>query len=359
MLYEFSLATRVVFGLHASENVASHIQKAGRSMPRSVLVVTSGDGWNEDPVKRISDTLLEHGSKNVRIFNGVQPNPDFSCVKACVHACRKSKADVAIAFGGGSAIDAAKCAAHDSRTEYLITIPTTAGTGSEISPWAVITDPKSRIKLSMIKKTPDLAILDPLLTLSLPPMHTLACGMDAFSHALESYVSKSANSFTDAIAFHAMELIGKNLETAVRDGKNIQARKALLEGSLLAGIAMLHSGLGLIHAIANSVGGIYHELCHGLIIARILAETLRYNRKKIPKDKYEKVQPCTEALVASVQGTFSSLLEAQSVKVKEKDLPLIVERSLENVNVHTNPRKPAGEDIEDLVRRCFSLRRRE
>ena len=185
MIYEFSLSTRVVFGLHASEKVASHIQKAGRSMPRSVLVVTTGDGWSEDPVKRISDTLLEHGSKSVRIFNRVQPNPDFSCVKRCVLACRKSKADAVIAFGGGSAIDAAKCAAHESGTEYLITIPTTAGTGSEISPWAVITDQKSRKKLSMIKNTPDLAILDPLLTLSLPPMHTLACGIDAFSHALE------------------------------------------------------------------------------------------------------------------------------------------------------------------------------
>jgi alcohol dehydrogenase class IV len=357
MNYEFSLQTRVVFGLHASEKVTEHIQKSGLSTPLSVLLVTTGDQCIARAVTQITDALLQKGSRKVHIFDSVVPNPDLECVKQCARACKESKPDTVIALGGGSAIDVAKTAAHEAGIRCLVTIPTTAGTGSEISPWAVIRDPELKEKQSMIKKNPDLAILDPHLTLSLPPLHTLACGFDAFSHALESYVSSSANNLTDALAIHALVLIGKNLETVVNDGKNVHARSEMLEGSLLSGIAMLHAGLGLTHAIANTIGGVYHEFCHGLVIARALIETLQYNRSAVPTDKYNKAHSLTKTLLSAAAKKCFSLLDVPDMAIKEQDLPLIVARSMRNVNVFTNPRKPAREDIERIVRRCFCVHR--
>ncbi len=355
MSYEFSMQTRVVFGLHAARRTSEEIMKSGIEMPKSVLIVTTGETWNAGTVEMIGDALRASGSERVEVFDSVVPNPDMHCVRKCVLMCREFHSDAVVALGGGSTIDVAKTAAQEARIGFLVTIPTTAGTGSEISPWAVITDSEKHRKESNIRKTPDLAILDPMLTITMPPQLTLYSGLDAFAHALEAYVSKSAHAFTDALALHALRLIVKNLHTAVEDGYDVHARSSMLEGSLLAGMAMLYAGLGLMHAIANTLGGMYHELPHGLIISKLIEDVMRYNGEAIPQIKYQDIERHMEEILSIIRERVSSTLKLPEVEVLEEDVKIIVTRSMENVNASTNPKEITPSAVEAIIRRSFNL----
>jgi alcohol dehydrogenase class IV len=357
MSYEFSLPTRVVFGLHAARRISKEIKKSCIKVPKSTLVVTIGEAWNTGSVDMIRDELLMSGCEQVEVFDRVVSNPDKRCVQQCVHMCREYHSDIVVALGGGSTIDVAKTAAGEARVGFLVTIPTTAGTGSEISPWAVITDSEKRIKESSIRKTPDLAILDPTLTITMPPRLTLYSGLDAFAHALEAYVSKSAHAFTDALALHALTLIVNNLNAALQDGSNVHARSGMLEGSLLAGMSMLYAGLGLMHAIANTVGGMYHDLPHGLIIARLIENVMQYNSEAISQIKYQNGKRHIEEIMRIIHGRVSATPKVPDVEILEGEIDLIVARSMANVNAAANPRAIAPDAVEKIIRRSFYLKR--
>jgi alcohol dehydrogenase class IV len=349
-MYEFSLPTRVVVETGGAERIAEEISRCRGVFPSNVLVVTPGEGWSAAHINGMKDRLLGGGSKRVAIFDKVLPNPDRTCVKKCVDISRSSGSDAIIAFGGGSSMDVAKTAADESGVGFLVTIPTTAGTGSEVSPWAVITNEITQEKESRIAKLPDLAILDPVLTVSMPPLLTLFSGIDAFSHGLEAYVSKSQNAVTDALSLHAIQMIAGNLKAAVSDGTDTIVRSRMLEGSLLAGIAMLYSGLGLIHAVANTIGGMHHDFPHGLIISYLLKEVLQFNRPAISKHKYDEVQQQMGEILSAVE-----IVQIPEVEVRAKDIPLIVERGERNINALTNPRNLSHADIERIVRRSFKI----
>jgi alcohol dehydrogenase class IV len=355
MSYEFSMPTHVVFGRYAARRTSEEITKSGIKTPKSVLIVTTRESWNAGTVGMIGETLRASGSELVEVFDSVVPNPDKHCVRKCVLMCRKLHSDAVVALGGGSTIDVAKSAVNEARIGFLVAIPTTAGTGSEISPWAVIADSEKRTKVSKIRKAPDLAILDPMLTITMPPRLTFYSGLDAFTHALESYVSKSANALTDALALHAIRLIVKNLNAAVEDGNDVNARSNMLEGSLLAGMAMLYAGLGLVHAIANTVGGMYHDLPHGLIISRIIEDVIRYNGEAISKNKYQYIEKHIEEMLSIICARIFSDLNLPEVEVLEEDVEIIVARSMENVNAATNPREISHRAVEGIIRRSFNL----
>ena len=229
----------------------------------------------------------------VASFGDVSPNPDVAEVDACAEVIRQKNIGFVVALGGGSPMDCAKAAASvaltsDSIRKYhgtgvampekhlpLIAVPTTAGTGSETTLAAVITDAETRHKYAIndIPLIPRYAVLDPKVTLSLPPFITATTGMDALTHAVEAYIGNSTTPGTRKNALDAVRLIFENLDTAYTDGNNIEARRNMLRASYFAGCAFTKSYVGYVHAIAHSLGGKYN-VPHGLANAVILPMVL-------------------------------------------------------------------------------------
>ncbi len=350
-MYEFCLPGRVVFGEGALDRVVEEIKAVRRSVPANLILVTMDEAWVEEPVNRLKNQLAEAGCDALVVFNQIRPNPTKDSLVPGIHLCREREAEGLIALGGGSALDAAKIIAQEAEVDILVTIPTTAGSGGEISPWAVITDGDE--KLSLIGKAPDVAVLDPELTATMPPRETLFTGIDAFSHALEAYTSKGGNGITEALSFRAMELIDRNFPLVLQDGRNLAARAGMLEGSLLAGMAMLNGGLGLIHAIANTVGGKYHDLPHGWIILHLLKEACRFSRSAAPV-KFDSLADLTDR-IELISIAMARRLNIPWVTIREEDIPLLAEKSARNVNVLTNSRPCDPADIEAVIRSSFAI----
>ena len=233
---------------------------------------------------------------DVEIFDKVEADPSLKTLLAVIEVGTKFKATGVIGFGGGSSMDVAKLAAlilgsnEDLDSAWgvanakgprlpLVLVPTTAGTGSEVTPIAIITvehNEKRGVSSSLI--LPDLAILDPDLTLGLPTSITAATGIDAMVHAIEAYASCNANNnpISKMLAIEALKLLGGSIETAVNNGSNVEARGNMLIGSMLAGKAFANAPVAAVHALAYPIGGIFH-IPHGLSNALVLPHVLRFN----------------------------------------------------------------------------------
>jgi alcohol dehydrogenase class IV len=233
---------------------------------------------------------------NVTVFDAVEPDPRATTVLAAVEIAKANNIACVIGFGGGSSMDVAKViallAASDQPIEAaygvnqatgtrlpLVLVPTTAGTGSEVTAVSILTtgtEEKKGIVSPII--LPDIALLDAELTIGLPPHITAATGVDAMVHAIEAYTSKSPNNnpISKALALQALDLLGANIRTAVRDGSNIKARENMLLGSMLAGQAFANSPVAAVHALAYPIGSLFH-VPHGLSNALVLAEVMRFN----------------------------------------------------------------------------------
>lgn len=349
-MYEFSLPTKVVLGVGIIDKIGEYLKPDGG---RNALITAGSGKWRLPLIERVKERLREAGWEQVEVFNRIEPNPTYTNVKAGMAVCKETDVEAIVAIGGGSPMDASKVIAQRAVVGRLCTVPTTAGTGGEISPWAVITNQEKRIKDSLIGQWPDVAILDPKLTVTLPPKGTLFTGLDAFIHGLEAYVSSAANAITDSLALGGMELIAPNLRRAVEHGEDIQARSAMMEGSLLTGASMLHASLGLIHAIGNVTGGLYHDLPHGLVLARCMDAVLDFNAPAMGV-KYERIAPLVERVRADAAQLFQRF-EIGEVEVAEADLPLLAERAVVNVNARTNPCPATRDDVEALARRAFVI----
>ena len=269
---------------------------AGSGLKR-ILVVTDSALVSLGLADRMFQVLRSAGVE-VEIFSDVVPDPGYALVLAGVERLEKSRAQAILAIGGGSPIDCAKAinlshanrchpkklagvwlyAGSRQRGLPFYAVPTTAGTGSEVTMAAVVSDEQRGVKISIIdpKLLPGAVALDPKLTLGLPPGVTAATGMDALTHAVEAYVSALAYTQTDDWAVAATRLILANLETAHRDGSDMQAREAMLLGSYLAGMAFTRAGVGYVHAIAHQLGALY-SLPHGLANAIVLPYVLDYS----------------------------------------------------------------------------------
>jgi alcohol dehydrogenase len=232
------------------------------------------------------------------MFTGVHPNPttdDIAAGADAVTGFAGSAPATLVAVGGGSSIDAAKGIALaavnpqrgrdlDYRRDFavpglpLVAIPTTAGTGAETNAFGVVTDPRTHRKFYVGHATtmPAAAILDPELTVGLPPGATAATGIDALTHAIESYLSIRANPWADGIALQAIKMISGHLAAACADGADLEARSQLLLAAHMAGIGMATTGLGLVHAIGHALGGRY-DIAHGVTLAMVLPQVLRFS----------------------------------------------------------------------------------
>ncbi|WP_352398194.1 1-propanol dehydrogenase PduQ [[Clostridium] aminophilum] len=233
-------------------------------------------------IDRITEQLDR--SNRVVLCSDVVPDPPLSAVAKGVALMGNIHPDIIIAFGGGSAIDTAKGIIYFAKFSgftdgvRFIAIPTTSGTGSEVSSVTVITDPETKIKHPIVDDEilPDEVILCPQLTCSVPPSVTANTGMDVLTHALEAYVSRNANAYSDALAEKAVEYVFGYLKRCCADGNDMEARSRMQEASNLAGSAFNIAGLGMNHAIAHQLGGIFH-IPHGLANSLILINVIRKN----------------------------------------------------------------------------------
>lgn len=300
MLFTYHLPTKIIFGQPALEAVKAELAQL---QAERVLFVSDSGLVQLGLVAQFTAGLSEAGY-TVTPFTEVSSNPTTTEVAAGLALAREQETQALIGLGGGSAIDVAKGIAMlmtnggdyadyqwggkaiTARSLPLLAIPTTAGTGSEVSRVAVIVDPANPFKKGVLSPLmfPHAAIVDPELTRSLPPRLTAATGMDAFIHALECYIGRRANPYTDQFCLAALETIWTTLPQTVSNGQDLAARQAMLLAALWGGTAMDHAGLGLIHALSGPLTGHLH-LHHGLANALILPYALRFNLPAIPPER--------------------------------------------------------------------------
>lgn len=298
--FEFSLPTKLVYGIGILGNIANAVKPFGK---RRAILVTDEILVKAGPVDKVKQGFAETDIEIVCTFYKVPPNSTLKTVMDCAKLSKKHKCDMIMAVGGGSVIDTAKVAniivnkggkLEDHMGAYLldvneellpsILIPTTAGTGSEVTKVAVIADLDNDVKLPFAEEQflPQLAILDPEVTVSMPGKLTAATGMDALTHAIEAYVGKEWSPASDALALHAIRMLSGNILQACAHPDDLQARGAMLVGSFLAGVAFSHSMCGMVHGISHALGGVYH-IPHGLANALVLPEVMEYNLESQPK----------------------------------------------------------------------------
>ena len=375
--------TNIHFGLDSIKQLGDVISKLNGS---NVFLVADPGLKQAGIIKQIV-SVLNKSKIPYTLYDKVTPEPGLKLADQGAKLAKKNKADCVVGVGGGSALDIAKAISilltnGGKAEDYLgldriklrgvpkIMIPTTAGTGAEVTFTAVFINEKTSSKGGMNGDPlyPDAAILDPLLTLSLPPNITAATGIDAFTHALEAFVSTQAHAISDMYAIEAMALIGNNLGTAYANGTNIEARSAMLMGSLLGGKALATAGVGLVHAMAYPLGGMFNT-AHGLANAVLLPYVVEYNIIGNP-EKFATIAqimgyeveglPLREAGQLAVEaihqlnadvGIPSSLeaLDIPSSKIPEMaKVALTVTRPVEN-----NPRKPTIEDVIAVYEEAF------
>lgn len=316
----------------------------------------------------------------ISIFDDVEPNPKDITVENGLRLFKEKNCDSILGLGGGSPMDTAKAIAAMSTNpgrinEYcgvgklknpaapLLLIPTTAGTGSEVSRGAVITDSSRNYKMLILSwfLAPKVAILDPKLTVSLPPRTTAWTGVDALTHAIEAYVSTFANPITDIFALGAIRLISANLREAVKNGKNLDARSNMLLGSLLAGVATANARLGNVHALAHPVGG-HFDTPHGLTCAVLLPIVMEFNLGAALK----KFANIAEAMSKEVKGLSEKEAARKAIEaVRELCVDLEIPENLSELGVNeeaipqmvkdaailpSNPRETTKEDLAKLYK---------
>jgi alcohol dehydrogenase class IV len=332
--FEFTLPTRLIYGIGILGKLEGALKPFGK---RKAILVTDPILMKAGPVDKVREGFLNSDIAVVCIYDKVPPNSTIRTVEACARLAKKNGCDMIIAVGGGSVIDTAKVAnilickggrVNDHMGAYLldksesllpaIFIPTTAGTGSEVTKVAVIADPDHDVKLPFAEDQflPDLAILDPEVTLSMPPMLTATTGMDALTHAIEAYVDKEWSPVSDALALHAVKLISGNILLACARPDNLQARGAMLIGSFLAGVAFSHSMVGMAHGISHALGGVYH-IPHGLANALVLPEVMECNLEARP-DRYADIAVAVGVTFPQIVMESQSLLKSDSMDIASR-----------------------------------------
>ena len=383
MDFAFELRTKIIFG---AGRLADLGRQAQAFADQSVLIVTDPGIVAAGLADKAGEALTSVGLES-SVFAGVQANPrDEDCCEAAAAAVALG-AQAIIGLGGGSALDTAKSAAalvtnggrvkdwEDPRQLErsplpTIAVPTTAGTGSEVTWVAVITDQEHHYKMTLLDQriAPDVAILDPDLTLTLPPGMTAATGMDALVHAIEAYTCKVANPISDALALRAIGLVSGALAIAVKDGGNAAARSDMLLASLLAGLAFGNADVGAVHCMGESLGGLY-DTPHGVACAVFLPYVLEFNLEAdVAKhaavaralgagtadmsdaDAARSGVEATRALMAEI-GT-PSLRELQ--ELSREDLETMAHLSAEHVCSPDNARDIGYDDYLELFTKAYA-----
>ena len=380
-VYAFKIANKLITGPAAIEQLSAELTRLNVQNPLIVtdaILVKSGT---------VDLALAQLGGRRYGLFDQVKPEPEISIVEDCTRAFREGGHDGLIGVGGGSAIDIAKGVAAFANHEGpltelsgvdlvkrkgppLIAIPTTAGTGSEVTNVAIFSDKEAQLKKGIVSDylLPDVALVSPLMTLTCPRSVTAASGVDALVHAIESYLSVNASPITDAIALGAIKLIVKALPKAYANPSNLQAREDMATASLMAGMAFGNAGVGAVHALAYPLGGRFN-IAHGVSNALLLPYVMEWNKLAC----VERMRDIADAM--GVRVTHLSDKDAADLAVKAMaDLCAAVEipSGLRSFNVpedtipamaeeaskierlmRNNPRKLTAADIEKIYRAAY------
>lgn len=341
-------------------------------------LIVSGTGKHGQTLNKEIAALLKEAGIDSAVFAGAEPNPTDLSVHEGAGMYLKESCDAIVAVGGGSPMDCAKgigiiVAGGGEIHAYegvgkvvrplppLIAVNTTAGTASEMTSFAVITDTRRHVKMALVdwKLTPKVAINDPELMKSMPPALTAATGMDALTHAVEAYVSTIATPTTDAAAIAAIKLIGRWLRQAVAHGDDMVARDMMAHAEYLAGIAFNNASLGYVHAMAHQLGGFYN-LPHGVCNAILLPHVQAFNLVAVPDRFVEIAQALGEnvdrlsTIVAANRGIDAIRQLSADIGIpagvkelgaKEEDIEALAENAMKDICGLTNPRKATKEDI--------------
>jgi alcohol dehydrogenase class IV len=295
--FTFNTAKSIQFGLGSIMQIGERVR---REIGTRVMLITDPGLMNSGIVERVF-SALSGASVQAELFSKVQADPPESVIHAATSQARATKVQGILGFGGGSSLDVAKLVSvlalgqEELKTIYgvgntkgprlpLVLVPTTSGTGSEVTPISIVTTGTNE-KMGVVSPIllPDLALLDPELTIGLPAQITAATGIDAMVHAIEAYASASANNnlVSRILATQALTLIGRSLLKAVHEGADMKARSDMLLGSMLAGQAFANSPVAAVHALAYPLGGHFH-IPHGLSNALVLPHVLRFNAATVP-----------------------------------------------------------------------------
>lgn len=375
-----------LFGKGVIKQLPEELKKMGSSR---ALVVTDRFLYETGVAERVGAVLLE-GNVAYAIYYQVQPNPTTAVVNQCIDAAKALEVDLLVAVGGGSAIDTAKAVsivlANGGRVEDyegvgksqrpglpVIAVNTTAGTGSEVTSFYIVTDPEKHSKMAMvdINCMVHIAVNDIDFMISMPPGLTAATGMDALTHAIEALLSKRATPYTDKDALWAMETIYRYLPAAVADGQNEHARTMMAYGSYTAGMAFSNAGLGMVHAMAHALGGAYnlpHGVCNALLLPYVLefnasspevvrrfAKIVRafHGEKKNGAEGYEAIAEGIRMIrelsrkigVPQTLGSFE--------KVKTTDFPMLAELAIQDTCMSDNLIMPSIEEVVQVYKRAY------
>jgi len=372
----FHIPTRIFFGAgmisHLKEIVEEHFKDA-------TLFLVTDEGIMDAGIA--SEVLFQF--REISVFNEVEENPKYTTINRAGEIIRSIKPDIVIGLGGGSSLDAAKAVAllatnagniedYEGKGKYkspplpVLAIPTTCGTGSEVTWVSVITHTKRKFKMSIKgpHMFPAVALIDPDLLVSLPPPLVASTGLDALTHAIEAYTVKGATFLTDIFARESLQLIFQSLEKVYKDIKgDKEAREKIMLGSTLAGIAFCNSDVGAVHCLAEAVGSLF-DTPHGVANSIFLPFVMEFNLPAA-KDRYAQIaqiagikekddEARARALIQRIKSLSSSLNipSFKELGIKESQFPEIAQKSFENNSNPSNPREASVEDYLTILRKA-------
>jgi len=358
----FRTPERIVHGVGAVNSLREEASRLGK---RALLVSGKGALERTGALKLMIQSLAQAGVA-VENFSGVEPEPEATSVDAGIKACREAKCEVVIAAGGGSVLDVGKAIAalaneKAETAEFLrgqeitvpgvpcIAIPTTSGTGAEVTPNSVICDRSVPVKKSIrgVGILPRVALLDPELTVSVPPKMTAYSGMDALTQAVESLVSIHATPLTKALSLHSVRLLKDSVVAAFDQGTNVQARADAAYGSLMAGMALANARLGVVHGIAHPLG-VRYDIPHGLVCGVLLPHAMEMNAGYAEADFQELESIFGENPIEFVRKLLERVGMPATLRdfgLKKADFELIAEESMPSGSLKANPKKVEPEDV--------------
>ena len=384
-MYKFMLNETSYHGAGAIEEIAN---EAKAHDFKKAFVCSDPDLIKFGVTKKVTDVLDKNGLA-YEIYSDIKANPTIENVQHGVEAFKKSGADYLIAIGGGSSMDTSKAIGiiianpefEDVRSLEgvaptkkpcvpIIAVPTTAGTAAEVTINYVITDVERKRKFVCVDPhdMPIIAIVDPDMMSSMPKGLTASTGMDALTHAIESYITPGAWVMSDMFELKAIEMIAQNLKAAVDNGKDVAAREAMSQAQYIAGMGFSNVGLGIVHSMAHPLGAFY-DTPHGVANALLLPYVMEYNAESPAAPKYihiakamgvdttgmseaEGVKAAVEA-VKALSASINIPQKLHEINVKEEDIPALAVAAFNDVCTGGNPRPTSVEDIETLYRKAF------
>lgn len=380
--FSFTIPQNIKFGAGTLDLLPDLAKELGKSKG----YIISGPHLNKIGMVAKCRKALKNAGMESECFTETEGNPSTDTVVKATEGFKKSKADFIVAFGGGSPLDVAKAVAvlatyGGNIVDYegagkvmgpvvpMIAIPTTAGTGSEVTAFSVITDHSRNYKLTVVSNylLPAYVILDPDLIATVPANTAAACGIDAMVHALEAYISKAASPFSDIFAREALRLIGGSIRDYVADRSNPAACESMMVGSLFAGIAFSHARLGNVHAMSHPVSA-YFDVPHGVANAILLPTVVDFNKDAADPEKYRYIYGCISKDMGADINFIPDMLATEirmlnyelgilptlsDIGVTSDKFEQMADDAMKSGNIQCNPQFTMKNDILKLYEQAF------